>query len=153
MWECIQDRTAQDLNGVCPRICILTGDRGNEYVSGSVNRYLPKIVSLLRCLENELKSIFLFSTEVVEVPFKTLLAGRVQTTYGTDFDCIAEHITGRRFDKAVILTDGFASMNDENQTRLKADGVCTLTVLFGGNDVCPDLAGTGSVVELEDVIQ
>ena len=55
-------------------------------VSGSVNRYLPKIIALLRCLENELKSIFLFSNEVVEVPFKTLLAGRVQTTFGTDFD-------------------------------------------------------------------
>ena len=35
-------------------------------------------------------SIFLFSKKVVETPFKALLAGRVQTAYGTDFNCIAD---------------------------------------------------------------
>jgi len=40
---------------------------------------------LLRSLRAELKTISLFSNRVVEVPFRTLLAGQVQTTYGTDF--------------------------------------------------------------------
>lgn len=58
-------------------------------VSGSVNHHLPEIIGLLRSLRTELKTIFLFSNKVVEMPFRTLLAGRVQTTYGTDFNCIA----------------------------------------------------------------
>lgn len=102
-------------------------------------------------LKRDLKTIFLFSNEVVEVPFKTLLQGRVQTTYGTDFDCIAESILrkpsgfrdrqafgtnterlDRGLDKAVILTDGYASMQQENQEKLKQRRARTLTVLFGG---------------------
>ena len=63
-------------------------------VSGSVNEHLlscrefrfgTAIIGLLRSLKAELKTVFLFSNKVVEVPFKALLAGRIETTYGTDF--------------------------------------------------------------------
>ncbi|MEA3365882.1 MAG: hypothetical protein U9Q79_09615, partial [Candidatus Hydrogenedentes bacterium] len=50
---------------------------------------VPKTIGLLRSLRTELKTIFLFSNKVGEVPFRTLLAGQVQTTYGTEFNCIA----------------------------------------------------------------
>ncbi|MFO7976890.1 MAG: hypothetical protein R6V12_19945, partial [Candidatus Hydrogenedentota bacterium] len=52
---------------------------------------VPEILGLLRSLRTELKTIFLFSNKVVEVPFRTLLAGHIQTT------------------------DGYASMTEENQ--------------------------------------
>ena len=120
-------------------------------VSGSVNQHLPEIIGLLRSLKAELMSIFLFSNKVVEVPFRTLLAGQVQTTYGTDFDCIAEHVLANRFDKAVILTDGYASMTEENQEQLKARAFRTLTVLFGGRTDSPEFEGLGDIVQLEDV--
>jgi hypothetical protein len=107
-------------------------------VSGSVNQHLPEIIGLLRSLRAELKTIFLFSNKVIEVPFRTLLAGQVQTTYGTDFDCIAEHVLTNRFDKAVILTDGYASMTEENQEQLKARTFRALTVLFGGRTDSPE---------------
>jgi hypothetical protein len=120
-------------------------------VSGSVNDHLPEIVSILSSLKAELTSIFLFSNKVVEVPFKALLAGRVQTTYGTDFNCIAESIIERDLDKAVILTDGYAGLNEEHQTALKQRRVCTLTVLFGGKTDCEELAPLGDVVQLDDI--
>ncbi len=120
-------------------------------VSGSVNQHLPEIIGLLRSLEADLKTIFLFSNKVVEVPFKTLLAGQIQTTYGTDFDCIAEHILERGFDKAVIFTDGYASLNPELQQELKKRRFHTLTVLFGGKTDCPEFAQFGHILQLEDV--
>ena len=91
------------------------------------------------------------SGKVVEVPFKTLLAGKVQTTYGTDFDCIAEHALATRLDKAVILTDGYASMTEENQEQLKARAFRALTVLVGGRKDSPEFEALGDVVQLEDV--
>lgn len=120
-------------------------------VSGSVNQHLPHIIGLLQGLKQDLKSIFLFSNKVEEVPFATLLAGRIKTTYGTDFDCIAQSILDRGFDKAVILTDGYASMKPELAEALRKQRVCTLTVLFGGKMDCPEWAAFGEVVQLQDV--
>ena len=62
--------------------------------------------------------------------FKVLLDGKLATTYGTDFNCIAESILERSLDKAVIFTDGYASMTQEKQEDLKNKRLRTLTVLF-----------------------
>ena len=120
-------------------------------VSGSVNQHLPEIIGLLQSLKRDLKTIFLFSNKVVEVPFKRLLKGHVETTFGTDFDCIAESIVEKMFDKAVIITDGYAGMNEANKETLQERKVNTLTVLFGGRTVCPDFQATGPILRLEEV--
>lgn len=120
-------------------------------VSGSVNEHLPDIVGVLSSLKAELTSIFLFSNKAIEVPFKTLLAGRVQTTYGTDFDCIADSILERDYDKAIILTDGYASLDKGKQQEMKKRKVHTLTMLFGGKADCDEFALFGDVVQLDDV--
>lgn len=120
-------------------------------VSGSVNEHLPEIISLLQNLRMNLKTIFLFSNKVVEAPFRSLLDGKVQTTYGTDFDCIAEHVLANRFDKAVILTDGYANMTEENREQLKERGFRAFTILFGQGAVCSCLEPLGSVVTLTEV--
>lgn len=118
---------------------------------GSVNEYLPEIIGVLRSLKRELATIFLFSNKVVEAPFKNLLAGHVQTTYGTDFDCIADSILERNLDKAVILTDGYANLAEDKQAELKKRKLHTLTILFGGKTECEEFAPLGDVVQLEDV--
>jgi len=99
-------------------------------VSGSVNEYLPKILGVLRSLRNELTTIFQFSNKVIDTSFESLLKGNIRTTYGTDFDCIAQHILGHSFDKAAIITDGYASMSDDLKKQLKKHGPVTLTILF-----------------------
>ena len=120
-------------------------------VSGSVNDYLPKILGILQNLKREISSIFLFSNQVYEVPFQTLLKGNIKTTGGTDFDCIALSVVERKFDKAVIITDGYASMSEENQAKLKKQGVLTLTILFDRAQTCEDFEKFGDVVQLEEV--
>ena len=122
-------------------------------VSGSVNDYLPEIIGVMRNLQSDLKTILLFSNKVAEVPFKSLLNGQVETTYGTDFDCIAEHILENKYDKAVIMTDGYAGMKKANQEALEKQKVNTLTVLFGGKKECSEFGRFGDVVQLEDVTE
>ena len=122
-------------------------------VSGSVNEFLPKIVSLLQRLKSELTTIFLFSNQTAEIAFKDLLAGHVKTTYGTDFNCIADSILERRFDKAVILTDGFACLDEAKQEELKKRKLQILTILFGGKWNCDDFAPFGDVVQLDEICE
>ena len=122
-------------------------------VSGSVNEHLPEIIGLLSGMQAELSSIFLFSNEAVEVPFNALLRGEIHTTHGTDFDCVADSILNRGFDKAVVITDGYASLDGGKQAELKRRGLQTLTILFGGKTDCAEFATFGDVVALEDVTE
>ena len=80
--------------------------------------------------KNQLTTIFQFSNKAVETSFETLLQGNTHTTFGTDFNCIAQSILDRGFDKAVIITDGYASLTEENQEQLERRAIRTLTVLF-----------------------
>jgi hypothetical protein len=120
-------------------------------VSGSVNEYLPKILGILKSLRREITTIFQFSNKVVETSFESLLKGNIQTTFGTDFNCIAQSILERGFDKAVIITDGYASMSDGLKEPLKKHGLATLTILFDDAQTCEDFAEFGDVVQLEGV--
>ena len=119
-------------------------------VSGSVNDYLPEIIGILKGFEKRLDTIFLFSNKVVEASFSSLLKGRIETTGGTDFDCVASSILERDFDKAVVITDGYASLASEWKEKLERRKVNILTILFDGKADCDDLASFGEVVLLEE---
>ena len=121
-------------------------------VSGSVNEHLPKILGLLEKLRDNLETVYLFSTVVTETPFRKLLNGHIQTTYGTDFNCIAEHLVQKNLDLAVIITDGYSKLSANSRKHLTELGCELLTVLFGDmsrEDVWSDF---GEVVRLEDAI-
>ncbi len=120
-------------------------------VSGSVNEYLPKILGILTNLKTEIKTIFQFSNEVVETSFEELLKGSIKTTHGTDFSCIARSILERGFDRAIIITDGYASMDENLMEELKKRGLVTLTILFDDAQSCEDFEIFGDVVHLEDI--
>jgi len=120
-------------------------------VSGSVNEHLPKILGILADLKRELRTVFLFSNRVVEVPFTSLMQGQLETTGGTDFNCIARSILDRELDKAIVLTDGYASLNQELGKALQSQKTTLLTVLFGGKEDCPEFAPLGDVVQLEEI--
>ncbi len=122
-------------------------------VSGSVNDYLPNIIGVLSKLKNSVTSLFLFSNIVVETTMQDLIKGKIRTSYGTDFNCIAQSILERRFEKAIIITDGYADMSEELSKQLKALGLVTLTILFDGTTTCEDFAKFGDIVNLSDVCE
>ena len=120
-------------------------------VSGSVNKFLPKILGILNHLKNDIRSIYQFSNVVVETNFKTLMDGKIQTSYGTDFDCVAESAVENNYDKLIVITDGYASMKPENQQELLKRKVKILTILYGGGSDCDDLKQFGPLMELSTV--
>ena len=120
-------------------------------VSGSVFEELPKILGVLHQLRQTLKTIFMFSNKVVEISFAQLMKGDLKSTYGTDFDCVADSIVENRFDRAVVITDGFASLDEERAEMLRNRRVRLLTILIGMKNDCPDLKPFGDIVQLEEV--
>jgi len=121
-------------------------------VSGSVNDALPEILGILRRLQNDITSIYEFSNEVVEVSMKELARGKVRTTFGTSFDSVARSILEKEYQKAVVITDGYSSINDELQKQMKERGVRILTILFGGASERNDFASFGEVIHLKDAV-
>ena len=121
-------------------------------VSGSVQEHLPQILGVLARLKDLLTSVFLFSTEVREVAFRELLAGNIATTYGTSFDCVALSILDKGFERAVIVTDGYAFLTDPRRDALLEARTKLLTILFGGSSDCSPLAPFGEVVQLDHVV-
>jgi len=121
-------------------------------VSGSVESHLPHILAVLSRLEDVLKGVYLFSTKVVDVPFKDVMAGKIQTTFGTSFDCVAESVVEQKLNRVIVLTDGYAFLTEDKRMALTESKASLLTILFGGARSCEPLAAYGDVVQLEDVV-
>lgn len=122
-------------------------------VSGSVESDLPSIVGLLDTLKHRLSAVYTFSTRVVETSMNDLRQGRIRTSYGTDFDCIAQQIEKDHMDRVIIFTDGEATMTDRYQAMLKANQVKILTVLFTTSvNYGTVLRNVGDVVSLADIL-
>ena len=79
------------------------------------------------------------------------MVGKIKTSYGTDLDCVAGSVIKNNYDKLIVITDGFASMNPENQHELLKRKVKILTILYGGGYTCDDLKQFGPQMELSDV--
>lgn len=120
-------------------------------VSGSVNDHLPAILGVLAHYRNRIGTVYQFSNRVAEVSFDRLCSGRIHTTYGTDFDCVARSILENEYERAVVITDGIASLAQEHEQDLKKNGVRLLTILFGGPETCEALEPVGEVAQLEDL--
>ena len=89
----------------------------------------------------------------MEVPFGVVCQGKVQTTYGTDFDCIAKTILEKEYERAVVITDGYGELNEENSAALRKAGSRILTILFAEKNECPEFEPFGEVVKLKDVTE
>ncbi len=80
----------------------------------------------------------------------TYSKGDIETIYGTDFNCIAKSVIEKGFDKAVIITDGYASINEDLKQNLKKQELKTLTILFDSAQTCEDFEEFGNVIKLEN---
>ena len=122
-------------------------------VSGSVESFLPDILAVLKIFRGEINQLYMFSNKVVQTPIEDFVAGKIDTTYGTDFDCIAKNMLENNYDKAVIFTDGYASMHKENMDRLKKINAKTFTVIFDNGHMDNVLKNFGPVVDLKEIVE
>ena len=100
-------------------------------VSGSMDKSVQLIYSSCLALKDLLATeIFLFSNKIAQIDLEEMKQGVMETTWGTDFDCVAEHILQRpHFSKAVLFTDGFASIKPELEKQLARSGQLITAVL------------------------
>jgi len=77
-------------------------------VSASMFTLLPDLLSLLNPFfrRGEIE-VYQFSGEVVALKPADLEQGNMQTSRGTDINCVLEHILNNPFRSAAILTDGY----------------------------------------------
>jgi len=109
--------------------------------SGSTRRLWSFLYGLVLHLHDEIGDpVYLFSNAVAPVGIADLRAGRVLTTGGTDFDCVAEHALSRRFRRILVATDGEAPLDEAVSRRLRQQHVGVFVVLTAENEACPLLS-------------
>lgn len=90
-------------------------------VSGSQYAELPMILGFLRSVKNFTDGIYQFSNKVAKTSLKELFttegAAKIDTTGGTDYDCIVEYCCEHDLKKVVVITDGYAGLSEENQRK------------------------------------
>ncbi len=95
----------RQIGGPGPRL----GDAVHIYldVSGSQESFLEALHAAVRGVEPLVfREIHLFSTDVVDVPFRDLTKSACQTTGGTSIAPVARHIRRNGVRRAVVVTDG-----------------------------------------------
>jgi hypothetical protein len=84
-------------------------------VSGSMDGVISALYGAMQDVSGFIhREVHLFSTKVVSISLSQLKAGLRATTYGTNFDCVAEHIKKHRIKRALIVTDGFVGELSED---------------------------------------
>jgi len=77
-------------------------------VSGSMDMILEKIFSGLLPIRQLIHPIVHnFSTEIYDYPLNKIFKGQYKSTFGTDINCVLEHIIKNKVKKPVIITDGY----------------------------------------------
>jgi predicted metal-dependent peptidase len=100
-------------------------------VSGSMGRFVDEIYTILcnKALHDLLhEKIHLFSTKIEDITKKELKARVIDTSFGTDFDAIAEHMVKNDVKRAIIFTDGYADLSDKWVHELKKRKTQIITV-------------------------
>jgi len=91
-------------------------------VSGSEWDTLPMTLGFLKAVDNFTDGVYQFSNKVVKTTLKELFGcdgvAKIDTTGGTDYNCIAEYCVQHELRKIVVITDGYAGMSPENQKKV-----------------------------------
>lgn len=102
-------------------------------VSGSVHSYLPKILGVLRNVRDKIEQVVQFSTITAECTLNDLIEGKLKTTGGTDFNCIIDHAVKHGVKKALIITDGYASVSKDRADLGKKNLEKVAVIYFGSS--------------------
>ena len=110
-------------------------------ISGSMSNTLPKLASALqRPHRLGLLRLFVFSTVVGEVEPRNLTC-KLQNTFGTDINCVLEHLNGikasKRPRRVVVVTDGWVGKPAEVLAESLSSVLFFAAIV--GNDPCEDL--------------
>ncbi len=103
-------------------------------VSGSVYPYLPAILGIFKNLQDEVSAVYCFSNQVVEIPKDRFMQGLIQTTGGTDFNCIIDHAIEKEHEKILVFSDGDAHA-DEKHRAMARRSIKKMGIVYFGDYV------------------
>ena len=92
------------------RHAVRSGERVHVYldVSGSMDQVKGALYgAVLDCEAFVHPRVHLFSTRIADISLAQLRRGDCQSTGGTDFACVAEHMSENQVRRALVITDGW----------------------------------------------
>lgn len=107
-------------------------------VSGSVVSHLPKILRTIVSMKREINIVHCFSNKIVDHTLSQLKEGKIDTTGGTDFNCVASHILENNYKRCVVITDGYASMAGNLSEKLSKHLHKCAVILFNKGNCDPN---------------
>jgi len=97
--------------------------------------YQEKEVFLMDKLKSYFPTkIYCFANEIEEVSVKDFAEGIYREGYSTSFDSVIEHLLNSEFDAGVIFTDGYSSVNSENEDKFRQSRKRLFTVYFSESE-------------------
>lgn len=107
-------------------------------VSGSTSPLWTFLYGLVLHLHQYVaRPVLTFSNAVTSLSMKDLRQGRVQSTLGTDFDCVIEHALDHKHRRILIVTDGEAELAGLFPILVRQRGLEVYLVLTYDNPSCP----------------
>lgn len=100
-------------------------------VSGSVLGYVDWMYGCITDMTRiaDIKP-YLFSTKVVPTTMGNIKNGNIETSGGTSFNCVLEHILDNNVKKAVLFTDGYAYAESNLISRVTKENILIIAALI-----------------------
>ena len=127
-------RTVLYRSDVVTRRIEAKGSRVHVYldVSGSIGNLVgPLYGAVLSCREFVHQDVHLFSTKVANATLAELRRGVCKSTYGTNIECVAEHMSTHGVRRAVIITDGFVGKPSTSLRAVLKDAILGVAITSG----------------------
>jgi hypothetical protein len=122
-------------------------------VSGSFWDDLPKVLGILKSVQAGVQ-VFQFSNRVAEVSVQdTLQKGKLLSTWGTDLNCVADHMLKDPIEKAIIFTDGYCSMSNKLFDKVKDLKMSLMTIFSNKSQTNEQLSRLGETMILKDLLE
>lgn len=106
-------------------------------VSGSMADVLPYLMGLLvPYVANGKADVFQFSTIIEPFPFADLKRGQVQTTGGTNINCVMQHLLAdkSKVRRALLLTDGYTGYPSDQDVHLTRENNISVHVVMPADE-------------------
>lgn len=82
-------------------------------ISGSMWRELPKVISMILTIRDDVDFVWGFSTEIHKHTLDDLAKGHIKGTGGTNFQCIVDHALENDYRNIAVISDGDGSIQKE----------------------------------------
>ncbi len=108
--------------------------------SPSMEPYQEKEVFMIERLKDCFPTkIYCFANDIEEISVDDFSQGRYEEGYSTSFDEVVSHLLDSEFDAGVVFTDGFSSVNSDNEEKFRQSRKRMFTVYFGHEGISSDL--------------